>query len=227
MRVGPSLVDQGAGMWATIGILAAVAARAQTGIGATIDTSLYETAIGWLPAQIATWLASGEVPRRLGSAQNAGIAPYKAFQAADGWLVIAAGNNGLFARLAEVLGQPAWVQDSRFATNPRRVENRVALNALIAEVVAGRSRDDWLARLEGAGVPAAPVLSLNETAADPQFLALDILRPVPGSDSRLVTLPLHFDGARPDIRSGAPAVGDRTGVLAPYLSEEDPDERLA
>ena len=88
-------------------------------------------------------------------------------------------------------------------------------------------RDAWLARLEQAGVPAAPVLALDETLADPQFAALDILQPVPGSDSRLVGLPLHFDGARPPLRSGHPAVGDRTDVLAAYFPQEARDERIA
>jgi crotonobetainyl-CoA:carnitine CoA-transferase CaiB-like acyl-CoA transferase len=226
VRVGPSLVDQGSGMWAVIGIMAALIERGRSGQGATIDTSLYETAVGWLPAQIATFLASGKVPGRIGT-ENAGIAPYKAFEAQGGWLVIAAGNNGLFGRLTGVLGRPDWAQDARFATNPARVENRVALNAAIQQVIATGDRDAWLARLEQAGVPAAPVLALDETLADPQFAALDILQPVPGSDSRLVGLPLHFDGTRPPLRSGHPAVGDRTDVLAAYFPQEARDERIA
>jgi len=226
VRVGPSLVDQGSGMWAVIGIMAALIERGRSGQGATIDTSLYETAVGWLPAQIATFLASGKVPGRIGT-ENAGIAPYKAFEAQGGWLVIAAGNNGLFGRLTGVLGRPDWAQDARFATNPARVENRIALNAAIQQVIATGDRDAWLARLEQAGVPAAPVLALDETLADPQFAALDILQPVPGSDSRLVGLPLHFDGTRPPLRSGHPAVGDRTDVLAAYFPQEARDERIA
>lgn len=225
VRVGPSLVDQGSGMWAVIGIMAALIERGRSGQGATVDTSLYETAVGWLPAQIATYLASGKVPGRIGT-ENAGIAPYKAFQAQGGWLVIAAGNNGLFTRLTGVLGRPEWAQDPRFASNPARVENRVVLNALIQDVIAPGDRDDWLAALEQAGVPAAPVLALDETLADPQFAALGILQEVPGSDSRLVGLPLHFDGARPALRSGPPAVGDRTDILATYL-EGVRDERIA
>lgn len=227
VRVGPSLVDQGSGMWAAIGILAAVVERARTGQGATVDTSLYETAVGWLPAQIASFLASGKVPGRIGT-ENSGIAPYKAYQARDGgWLVIAAGNNGLFARLTAVLDRQDWTADDRFASNPQRVENRAALNALIQQVILTAGRDDWLARLEAAGVPSAPVLSLDETTADPQFAALDILQQVPGSDSRLIGLPLHFDAARPQIRSGAPAVGDRSDVLTRYFPQGRRDERIA
>ncbi len=226
VRVGPSLVDQGSGMWAVIGIMAALIERGRSGQGTTVDTSLYETAVGWLPAQIATFLASGKVPGRIGT-ENAGIAPYKAFQARDGWLVIAAGNNGLFGRLAGVLDRPDWAQDARFATNPARVQNRAALNALIQEVISTGDRDGWLAALEKAGVPAAPVLALDETLADPQFDALGILQSVPDSESRLVGLPLHFDGTRPALRSGPPAVGDRTDVLAPYFSQEARDERIA
>lgn len=226
VRVGPSLVDQGAGMWAVIGILSAVVKRNRTGQGTTIDTSLYETAVGWLPAQIATYLASGVTPGKLGT-ENAGIAPYKAFQALDGWLVIAAGNNGLFARLTGVLDRPDWAANPDFSSNPARVRNRVALNAQVQDVIATDLRDTWLAKLEAAGVPAAPVLSLDETLADPQFAAMQILRPVPGSDSRLPVLPVHFDGESPGIRSGPPAVGNRTDVLDPYFPTKVTNERIA
>lgn len=219
VRVGPSLVDQGSGMWAVIGIVSALVERARSGMGATVDTSLFETAVGWLPAQVATFLASGKVPGKIGS-ENAGIAPYKAFEAQGGWMVIAAGNNKLFARAAEVLGRPEWSDDPRFSSNPARVENRAALNGLIQEIVARGDRADWLARFEEVGVPVAPVLAIDEVLEEPQFATLDMLRPVPGSDSQLLSLPLSFDGVRPELRSGPPALGDSTDILAPYRSRE-------
>lgn len=215
VRVGPSLVDQGAGMWAVTGILAALVERARSGDGATIDTSLYETAVGWLPAQVASYLASGKVPGRIGT-ENAGIAPYKAYEARGGWLVIAAGNDKLFARLCDVLGRPEWKADPRFAGNPSRVENRRILNASIQQIVADGDRDSWLERLEAAGVPAAPVLAIDEVMEEPQFEVLGMLRPVPKSGFSLLALPISVDGVRPDVRSGAPGLGDSTEILAPY-----------
>lgn len=215
VRVGPSLVDQGTGMWAVIGIQSALLERERSGDGATIDTSLYETAIGWLPSQVANYLVTGKVPRRQGS-ENVGIAPYRAFEAKDGWLVIAAGNDNLFARLAKVLGQEALTQDERFATNPKRVENREALNAIVQGVVAQQDRAIWIERLEKAGVPVAPILTVAQVLDDPQFAALGLLHEVPQSTTRLLALPLSFNGERPGIRSGAPKIGNATSALDLY-----------
>lgn len=212
VRVGPSIIDQGTGMWAVIGILAALQERNNTGQGRIVDTSLYETAIGWLPAQIATLLASGKVPRKIGS-ENAGIAPYKAFQASDGWLIIAAGNDKLFSRLAAVLNDDQLAGDPRFATNPQRVENRQVLNASIQEIIRYDTRDGWLRRLEAAGVPCAPVLDLGEVLADEQFEALEILQSDPDNRMRLIGLPLAFDGQRPRFNNAPPVLGEANDAV--------------
>lgn len=214
VRVGPSLVDQGTGMWAVIGILSALRDRDRTGQGAVIDTSLYETALMWLPSQIANHLLTGRVPGKLGT-ENFGIAPYKAFQARDGgWLVIAAGNDKLFGRLAHVLGDPAMADDPDYLGNPDRVRSRERLNARVQALVANADRDDWVARLTAAGVPCAPVLALDEVTADPQFEALDMLQTAPGDDLRLLGLPLRFSGVRPPLDRAPPALGDATQLLS-------------
>jgi crotonobetainyl-CoA:carnitine CoA-transferase CaiB-like acyl-CoA transferase len=212
VRVGPSLVDQGAGMWAVIGILAALYRRQQTGEGCEVDTSLYETAIGWLLVHVANFLVSGNVPKRLGS-ENAGIAPYKAFEAADGWIVIAAGNDGLFRRLTEALARPDLAADARFAGNPDRVRNRIALNDAIAAIVRTAPRDHWQARLDAAGVPCAPVKTVDQVLADPQFAAVDMLQTSPDGAMSLVGLPLQFDGVRPPLRNAPPALGDANALI--------------
>ncbi|MFV0244344.1 MAG: CaiB/BaiF CoA transferase family protein [Qingshengfaniella sp.] len=212
VRVGPSLVDQGSGMWLVIGILAALRTRDATGLGGIVDTSLYETALGWLPAQLATYRLTGRAPGRIGS-ENAGIAPYKAFEAADGWLVIAAGNDNLFARLAGVLSRPDLPDLPDYASNPKRVENRAALNALIAAILPSETRETWLARLAEAGVPAAPVLTLDEVVEDPQFAATGMLQTDPAATVELVGVPLRFDGARPALRHPAPHLGEANDIL--------------
>ena len=127
VRTGPSIIDQGSAMWAVIGILSALHRRAATGQGCEVGTSLYETALAWTNQHAANYLASGRVPGRMGS-ENFGICPYKAYQARDGWVVVAAGNNNLFQRLADALGHPEWPADARFKTNPDRVTNRDELN---------------------------------------------------------------------------------------------------
>jgi crotonobetainyl-CoA:carnitine CoA-transferase CaiB-like acyl-CoA transferase len=212
VRVGPSLVDQGTGMWAVIGILAALRTRESAGEGSTVDTSLYETALSWLPAQMANYVHTQRPPRRIGS-ENSGIAPYKAYKAADGWLVIAAGNDKLFARLAKVLGRPDLAGQSEFATNPKRVENREALNTLISEILPVESRDTWLSRLAEAGIPAAPVLDLAEVSADPQFTAVEMLQSDSSGDVQLLGIPLRLNGERPPLRRTTPMLGEANDLL--------------
>ncbi|WP_338665230.1 CoA transferase [Pararoseomonas sp. SCSIO 73927] len=209
VRVGPSLVDQGSGLWGMIGVLAALRRRDATGEGCEVGTSLYETALAWVSAQVSTYGVSGRAPRKLGT-ENAGIAPYRAFEARDGWLVIAAGNDNLFRRCAAALGHPEWADDPRFRTNPDRVRAREELNALVEAVVATRSRAEWLEALMGAGVPCAPVLGLHEVCAEPQFEAVGMMQHAPDSDLSLLGLPLRFDGERPALRSSPPALGEAT-----------------
>jgi crotonobetainyl-CoA:carnitine CoA-transferase CaiB-like acyl-CoA transferase len=212
VRVGPSLVDQGSGMWCVIGILSALLARAASGVGCEVDSSLYETALAWLPAQIATMLVSGKVPGKIGT-ENAGMAPYRAYQAADGWIVIAAGNDNLFGKLCRALGREDWLEDDKLNSNSRRVTNRVEMNRRLGEVVAAYKMAALEAKLNEAGVPNAPVLALDEVIAHPQCEALGILQDVEDGYGRYVGLPLCFDGERPALRTGAPALGEANALI--------------
>jgi crotonobetainyl-CoA:carnitine CoA-transferase CaiB-like acyl-CoA transferase len=157
VRVGPALIDQGSALWMVIGILAQLHQRERTGNGGLINSSLYETALWWMNQHISTYFASNKVPGRLGT-ENGSLTPYKAYEASDGWVVIAAANNNQFARLAAALGHREWAGDSQYKTNPLRVKNRVVLNALVAAIVKTRPRDHWLETFDKAGVPCAPIL---------------------------------------------------------------------
>jgi crotonobetainyl-CoA:carnitine CoA-transferase CaiB-like acyl-CoA transferase len=126
VRVGVSIVDQGAGMWAAMGILAALNRRHATGQGCHVTTSLFETAVAWMTAHIGGYLSSGDLRRRMGSGV-AEIVPHQAFETADGHVMVAAGNDNLFRTLAKLLEQPELSGDPRFATNSKRVENRHTL----------------------------------------------------------------------------------------------------
>src|SRR5262249_26312025 len=209
VRTGPSIIDQGSAMWAVIGILAALHRRTATGEGCEVATSLYETALSWTNMHMASYLASGRVPQRMGS-ENFGICPYKAYEARDGWVVVAAGNNNLFHKLAGVLGHPEWPRDPRFKSNPDRVGNRDELNALVAAVIATDTAAAWVEKLAAAGVPCAPVLSLDQVVAHPQFAAVGMLLEGPGGGMPLIGTPITFDGERPPYRSDPPALGDAT-----------------
>lgn len=205
VRVGPSVVDQGAGMWCVIGILSALMGRAQSGKGCRVDTSLFETGLSWMTVPIGNACASGREPGKSGS-ETPMLVPYRAFLAADRHVVIAAGNSNLFRRLAQVLGHPEWVEDPRFATNADRVANRTVLNALIEEVVKTQPSAHWMAELDKVGVPCAPVHQVSEVLAHPQTEALGILLPTEDPRLGLVATPLRFNGERPALRSLAPTL---------------------
>ncbi len=230
VRLGISAVDQGTGMWSVIGILAALRNRDAGGGGQLVDTSLYETAIGWLPYQLAGYFASGNVPEPQGSGLGL-IAPYEAFEASDSAVMLAAGTDRLFGTLCDVLGLPELATDSRFATNPDRCAHRPELAALISERFATRTAAEWLERLQAAGVPAAPVQDLAQVAADPQTEAVGMIEELahPRVDGlRLVGVPVSVQGERASLRTPPPALGEHTGEILGELGRDDAEvSRLA
>jgi crotonobetainyl-CoA:carnitine CoA-transferase CaiB-like acyl-CoA transferase len=212
VRVPASIVDMGAGMWSVIGILAALQERGRTGRGGIVDTSLYETGLSWMAILLAAYLADGNIPARHGSGVDM-IVPYQAFEAADGWMMVAAGNDNLFRRLAAVLDRPGLAVEPRFASNQDRVVHRHELIAILADVFATRTRADWAARLEEAGIPNGPINTLDQVVADAQTAALGIIQRRPGSALRILGLPLSFDGQRPPFGKTAPELGESNATL--------------
>ena len=206
VRVGTSIVDMGSGHWLATGVLAALVRRAATGKGCIVDTSLYETALAWMTNHIAGYLASGEVRKPFGSG-IAEIVPHQAFATADGHLMVAAGNDGLFARLCVALGHPEWVADARYASNSARVTNRVAIIGLLSDAFGTQPSAVWMDRLDAAGIPNAPIQSVDEVVADPQTAAVQMIQPAPDKDMALVGPPLSFDGRRPPLRRSPPGLG--------------------
>ena len=209
VRVGASIVDLGTGMWAVIGILTALNRRRDTGKGGVVDVSLFETAATWMSLFASQYQASGELPTKLGSGAP-GIVPYRAYDTSDGDLVVAAASDALFRTLARVLDHAAWSDDPRFSTNPKRVENQSALYALIETEMAKRGNAEWIALLEQAGIPCAPVQNVAQMIAHEQTRALGLMQEVPGSAMKFVGLPISFDGTRPPIRSRPPMLGEHT-----------------
>jgi crotonobetainyl-CoA:carnitine CoA-transferase CaiB-like acyl-CoA transferase len=207
VRVGVSLVDLGTGVWAALGVLAALYERERSGAGRTLEVSLYETAISLLAYQLVGYLGTGVVPGREGSA-FAQIAPYQVFPARDGELMIVAGNDKLFGALCAVLGVPELASDPRFLTNPDRVENRAELVALLEKRTAERESAELLEALVGAGVPASPVRDVGEVARHPQTEALGILQQI--GDLVTVGAPLSADGERVRHHAAPPSLGAHT-----------------
>jgi crotonobetainyl-CoA:carnitine CoA-transferase CaiB-like acyl-CoA transferase len=209
VRVGTSIIDMAAGMWSVIGIVSALLRRGADGVGATVDTSLYETALGWMCYHAANFQASGNVPLRQGSGTSM-IVPYRGYESSDGFIVIAAGNDKLFAALSQVLGHPEWVQDPRYRTNPDRVKNKDELYRSIEPIVRQRATTEWQRILEGAGIPNAPMQSIDQVLDHPQTKALGMLQNSPDRKISLLGLPISFDGERPAFRMNPPALGAHT-----------------
>ena len=211
VRVTVSIVDMATAMWAVVGILAALQERQHTGRGGVIDTSLYETTLAWMTLPISAYLASGEIPTRHGSGIEQ-VVPYQAFAAADGHIMVAAGNDNLFRRLCTAIGRPNLAEDPRFRTNGDRVVNRRALIPILADRFAGERIAAWAARLDAAGIPNGPIQTVDQVVADEQTAALGVIqrwmRSGEGRGLSLVGLPLSFDGARPPFAKLAPGLGE-------------------
>jgi crotonobetainyl-CoA:carnitine CoA-transferase CaiB-like acyl-CoA transferase len=210
VRVGVSLVDIGTGVWAALGVLAALFERERTGTGRTLELSLYETALSLLAYQLVGYLGTAFVPGREGSAFPQ-IAPYQSFPTRDGELMIVAANDKLFGALCVVLGLPELAGDPRFRTNPDRVANRVELVALLEARTRERESAELLAALVAAGVPASPVPDVGEAARQPQTEALGILQSL--GDLVTVAAPLSADGERVLHRLPPPALGAHTAEI--------------
>ncbi len=229
-RVPVSLVDMGTGMWAVAGILGALRERDSTGRGVEVTTALFDTALAWTVFQTNLYLATGEVPTPQGSG-TAMIAPYEAFPARDAWVMIAAGSDALFAKTCEALEAPALARDPRFASNPRRVEHRGALVEALSAVTRALPADDLLARLGKAGVPSAPILRVDQVAAEAQTEASGMLIPAKHPrlpDYRAVGLPIRWDGARPPVTRVPPLLGEHsTEILGELGYDPDTIRRLA
>jgi crotonobetainyl-CoA:carnitine CoA-transferase CaiB-like acyl-CoA transferase len=218
VRVGVSIVDLATGMWAVIGTLAALAERRRTGIGGVIDTSLYESALAWMTIPIAAYLVDRKIPLRQGSGVEM-IVPYQAFAAADGYLMVAAGNDNLFRRLSDVIARPDLAGDPRFRTNKDRVVNRAALIGILDDIFVELPKAVWQQRLDAAGIPNGPLQTVDQVVADPQTTALGIIQELATTPSTriplsLVGLPLSFDGVRPPFAKAAPALGEDLAALA-------------
>lgn len=213
VRVGVSLIDMGTGLWAALGVLAAAMIRERTGEGTEVTASLMDTGISWMTLVIAGYLASGRTPRKLGSA-IAMTAPYETFACRDGHVFIAAGNDGLFARVCRGLGREALKDDPRFATNPDRVRNREALKAEIEAVTLPLEGARIVAALRAEGAPCSMLNDVPALLAEEQVAASGMIGTMPlpggGGEHGTVASPLRLGGRRSGAGRPPPALGEDT-----------------
>jgi crotonobetainyl-CoA:carnitine CoA-transferase CaiB-like acyl-CoA transferase len=225
MKLGVAIVDICTGMQAAIAILAALEARRRTGKGQRCDVNLHDTGLHILANVAANHLVSGEEPGRYGNG-HPNIVPYRTYSAADGDLALAVGNDRQFQALAGVVGHPEWAEDPRFATNPERVRHREVVDQMVGEVVAGKTRAEWVAIFDGAGIPSGSINRVSEALTSPQTVARDMVlemeHPVAGT-LRTLGLPIEMSATPPSVRLQPPSLGSDTDAVLAELgySEEE------
>jgi CoA:oxalate CoA-transferase len=217
VRVGTSVGDLAGGLYTTIALNAALLHRERTGEANKIDVALFDCQLALLENAIMRYTTTGEIPGPLG-ARHPSITPFEAFATADGNIIIAAGNDGLFVKLAEALGRADLAQNPLYKTNPLRNQHQAALKEEIEAVLRGGGTDHWIAVLEKAGLPCGPVNNVAQALAHPQTEARNMLvevdDPVTGP-LKLAGNPMKFSGfADPSTREPAPDLdADRTSIL--------------
>ncbi len=223
-KAGIPIADIMTGMYATIAVCAALAHRAETGVGQHLDLALFDSLLAVMANQAANYLATGQSPGRLGNA-HPNIVPYQTFKTADGAVILACGNDNLFRKFCEVAAAPHLADDPRYATNGDRVENRVALTRILDEIFARRTTRDWVDALEAAGVPNGPINTLEQVFAEPQALArrlrLELAHPAAGKVS-LVRSPMRFSATAVEHERPPPLLGEHTDeILRGVLGMKD------
>jgi len=231
VKTGPPVADINAGILAAVGILAAYAHKQKTGKGQVVDTSLMEAALQQTYWHAAIYFATGVSPGPTGSAHLL-TAPYQAFAASDGWLNIGGANQANWERIAVVLGHPEWCDDPRFISNSARMQNLGALTEAMRPILATRTRTEWIAAFDAAGVPAGPVHSIGEALEHPQTRArrmvVDVDHPQAGRTHAL-GCPIHFSATPTRVDRAAPVLGEHTReLLADYgYAPQDVDALVA
>lgn len=223
VRVGTSIGDLAAGLFAALGVVAALRHRDRGGVAAPIDVAMLDCQVALLENAIARLAATGEIPKPLGT-RHPSIAPFEAFAAADGQLVVAVGNDALFRRLVETLGIPTLADDARFATNAARCTHLPALRAALAARFATAPCATWLARLEAAGIPCGPIQDVAQVLAHPQVRARNMIVTVedPAGPFPVAGNPIKspaFDD--PPTRPPAPALDESRAHILAWLAEEE------
>ncbi len=222
-RCGIPVSDLFTGVYAVVGILAALAQRETTGRGAYVDMALVDSTVGVLANQALNFLVSGEVPKRIGNA-HPNIVPYQVFPVADGHIIIATGNDSQYAKLCAVLGEPQLAEDPDYRDNRGRLAHREALVAHLSELTRAMTRAELLGKLEAVGVPAGPINNLDQVFADPQVIQRGMRLGLPSEaakEGRIpgVRTPIMIDGAPMAAPRPSPRLGEHTAEILREIGE--------
>lgn len=211
-RVGVSLGDIAAGLYTVVGVLAALEERHRSGMGQLVDVAMLDCQLAVLENALARYFVTGEVPGRLGN-RHSTITPFTSVSTSDGDIIVGAGNDGLFVKLAAALGMPELASDERFVTNRDRTRNWEALRPILEERFATKTRAEWLTLLESQGIPCGPINSIEDVVKDAQVIAremlVDVDHPVVGKHT-LAATPIKFSRTPAGIDMPAPTLGQHT-----------------
>ncbi len=223
LRAGVPVSDIFTGVYAAVGILAALARREKTGRGGYVDTALIDSTVGVLANQALNYLVSGKVPHRMGNA-HPNITPYQVFPVADGHIIIASGNDSQFAKLCAVLGEPGLAKDPAYIDNKARPAHRAELVDRICALTKRMSRAELLDKLEAVGVPAGPINDLAQVFTDPQVIHRGMRLDVPSAAAKAGTIPgvrtpIMIDGAPMAAERPSPRLGEHTAEILREIGE--------
>ena len=222
-RAGVPVADIITGMYASIAICAALAHRSESGVGQQLDLALLDSQIALLAYQNTNYFSTGQPPKRIGNL-HPNIVPYQPFRTADGDVILACGNDNLFRKFCEVAGCRALATDARFASNGKRVENRVELTRLLQEIFAKKKTSEWVDLLEAAGVPNGPINNIAQVYEEPQVKARGVrveLTNASGVKVPLVASPMRFSETPVEYRLAPPALGQNTEEVLRGLGKSD------
>jgi len=214
-KVGIPIADLFAGLYGCIGVLAALNHRNATGEGQRVDIGMLDTHVAWLANQGMNYLATGENPPRLGN-QHPNIAPYQEFPTADGYIILAVGNDPTFERFCKAFGQEQLLADERFSTNAKRVENRQLVTETLTPVMRSKTTAEWIGALEALKIGCGPINTLEQVFADPHVQARGCVVEMghaSGETVKVIANPVRLSGTPADYRSAPPALGQHTAEV--------------
>jgi crotonobetainyl-CoA:carnitine CoA-transferase CaiB-like acyl-CoA transferase len=224
VKVGVAITDVTTGISAQGAICAALYAREKTGRGQRIDLSLLETQVSALVNIASSYLVSGDIPKRWGTAHET-IVPYQGFETKDKYVIVAVGNDQLFVKFCKIIGRPELAEDPRFKTNPLRVKNRKECIGILAPILKTRPRDEWVDLLNSESIPCAPINTMDEVFSNPQVLHRKMLAEVDHPTAgkiKLAGIPVKYSDAAAAIRMPPPLLGQHSReILSEVLGYDD------
>lgn len=222
-KAGVAVTDIITGMYASLAIMAALQERQKSGLGQHLDIALLDCHIAMLANQPLNFMTSGQAPTRAGNAHQ-NVVPYQVFKTSDGFMIVAVGNDSQFRSYSQAIGRPELGTDPKFATNSQRIINRDELIPMLEQIMASGERDQWIAKLEAAGVPCGPIQTIDQVFSHPQVIDRGIWQNIPhplGGTTPTTASPMRFSATPVEYRRAPPTLGQHTDEILKELADLD------